>query len=346
MEKKTIIICNQNITTDYLIKIADIALDYTDLSNLKIKLKKSTITDNQLSSTDNSSINTITHNTTNLFSNLPDPTPVNTTPVNTTPLNQTPAPVKTEPVKTKSAKTKPAKTKPAKTEPVKTKSAKTEPVKTKSAKTEPVKTELAKTEPTKTKPAKTNHNSSTIMQSIDKFTDFISKLPKNIDWLQFAQVAPFSNYKSYGYKNFRSFALDAEASGFIKTALIDNNYYLQITDKIYSPITKQSCSIQADTSGAPINNDIFIMFIKLLPVNNEWITFSSAAKLLDFKQYGYNKFKKFVLAMEEYGYIETKIDGSSCTLRKKSSTTNESSNESSNDWTNEWTSEWTNELPF
>jgi uncharacterized LabA/DUF88 family protein len=62
--------------------------------------------------------------------------------------------------------------------------------------------------------------------------------------------------------------------------------------------------------------EIFKKLLDIIGNTNEWILFTKVAPQIDYKKFGYNRFKKLVLDAEKRGYIEIKNKGLSWSLRK------------------------------
>jgi uncharacterized LabA/DUF88 family protein len=62
--------------------------------------------------------------------------------------------------------------------------------------------------------------------------------------------------------------------------------------------------------------EIFKQLLNSIGNTNEWILFTKVAPKIDYKKFGYNRFKKLALDAEKRGYIETKNKGLSWSLRK------------------------------
>jgi uncharacterized LabA/DUF88 family protein len=62
--------------------------------------------------------------------------------------------------------------------------------------------------------------------------------------------------------------------------------------------------------------EIFKQLLNGIGNTNEWILFTKVAPKIDYKKFGYNRFKKLALDAEKRGYIEIKNKGLSWSLRK------------------------------
>jgi hypothetical protein len=62
--------------------------------------------------------------------------------------------------------------------------------------------------------------------------------------------------------------------------------------------------------------EIFKQLLNIIGNSNEWVLFTKIAPKVNYKKFGYNRFKKLALDAEKRGYIETKNKGLSWSLRK------------------------------
>jgi hypothetical protein len=69
-------------------------------------------------------------------------------------------------------------------------------------------------------------------------------------------------------------------------------------------------------SRAQIVPEVFKLLLKNIDKSDEWILFTELAKKIDYRKYGYDRFKKLALDAEKRGYVTTRNLGLTWSLKR------------------------------